>query len=116
MTKLKKGDGKKIVAKLEAGIKQGKLPLGPAKQVQHGLDGQQLKATTPKEVQDAANEYFDRKEEVAKAKDRALTALDKIESEMKAADIVVCIVRSIGGESMVCRIKNSSKLEIKKQK
>jgi len=92
------------------------LGLGPAKQVLTGMDGSQLRATTPKEVQDAANEYFDRKDEVAKAKDRMVTSLDKIESEMKASGITVCVVSSIGGESMVCRIRNSSKLEIKRQK
>ena len=93
------------------------LGLGPAKQVLTGLDGQQLKATTPPAVQDAANEYFDRKANVEQAKDRMLTSLDKIESEMKASGITVCTVRQhVGGEPMVCRIKSSSKLEIKKQK
>ena len=100
----------------ETAAAEGKLALGPAKQVLTGLDGQQLRATTPPAVQEAANEYFDRKEEVAKAKDQMATSLDKIESEMKASGIEACVVRSIGGELMTCSIRNSSKLEIKKQK
>ena len=96
---------------------EAKLPLGPAKQVQKGLDGAQLKATTPPAVQEAADEFFDRKDDVAKAKDRMALSFDRIASEMKASGIEVCIVRhGMGGESMICRIKNSSKLEIKKQK
>ncbi len=103
--------------RMEGGNLVMPLGLGPAKQVLTGLDGQQLRATTPPAVQEAADEYFDRKENVEQAKDRMATALDKIESEMKASDITVCVVRRrVGGESMVCRIKSSSKLEIKKQK
>lgn len=95
------------------------MPLGlqPTKQVLRGLDGSQLKATTPAAVQEAADEYFDRKENVEQAKERMSLSLEKIESEMKASGITICVVRQcIGGESMVCRIKSSSKLEIKKQK
>ena len=100
----------------ETAAAEGKLALGPAKQVLKGLDGQQLRATTPPAVQEAANEYFDRKANVEQVKDRMAGALDKIESEMKASRIEVCVVCSIGGELMTCRIRNSSKLEIKKQK
>jgi hypothetical protein len=92
------------------------LGLGPAKQVLTGLDGQQLRATTPPAVQEAADEYFERKADVEQAKDRMATALDKIESEMKASDITVCVVRQRVGDSMTCRIRSSSKLEIKKVK
>lgn len=103
--------------RMEGGNLVMPLGLGPAKQVLNGLDGQQLRATTPPAVQEAADEYFDRKSDVETAKDRMATALDKIESEMKASDITVCVVQQrVGGESMVCRIKSSSKLEIKKQK
>ena len=95
----------------------GKLALGPAKQVLRGLDGSQLRATTPAAVQEAAEEYFDRKANVEQAKERMAVSLGRIEAEMKASGINVCIVRQcIGGESMVCRFKSSSKLEIKKQK
>lgn len=92
------------------------LPLTPGQMKLNGFNGDQLKATTPLAVQNAANEYFDRKSDVEKAKDKVLFALGRIEAEMVAAGIKVCVVRSMGGESMTCRIKSSSKLEIKRTK
>lgn len=119
MTKPKKTFHQQNLKRTAAEEAAGRLPLGPAKQVLKGLDGSQLRATTPPVVQEAANEYFSRKEDVETAKYLMATSLDKIESEMKASGITVCVVRGlIGGDgaSMVCRIKSSSKLEIKKQK
>jgi len=93
------------------------LPLGKTgPQKLTGFDGSQLKATTPFAVQQAANAYFDRKSDVELAKDKMVFALGRIEAEMKAANVVVCVVRSMSGESMTCRIKSSSKLEIKRLK
>lgn len=92
------------------------LLVEPVKQKLSGLDEKPIKATTPKNVQDAANEYFDRKQEVEKAKEKLGFALAHIEEEMISENIVVCVVRSMDGESMVCKIKSSSKLEIKKLK
>lgn len=81
-----------------------------------GFDGKQLKATTPSAVQQAANDYFDRKSDVELAKDKMVFALGRIEAEMKAAGITVAVVRAVGGESMTCRINTSSKLVIKRIK
>lgn len=105
----------KILDKAKGGAQPG-LPLTPGQLKLSGFDGSQLKATTPLSVQVAANTYFDCKSDVEKAKDKVLFALGVIESEMKAAGITVCVVRSMGGESMTCRIKSSSKLEIKRMK
>lgn len=108
----------KLAAKIVARggrVEQGNLIMPLTGKVT-GFDGQELRKSTPLSVQAAANEYFDRKQEVEKAKDRMVTSLAKIEAEMKATNTVVCVVRSIDGESMTCRIKSSSKLEIKRLK
>jgi ABC-type xylose transport system substrate-binding protein len=96
--------------------KQGALPIKAPKQKLTGFDGSTMKVTTPKDVQDAALEYFDRKSELEKAKENIELAVSKIEGAMNSHDLKVVVVRSMGGESMTCRIKSSSKLEIKKLK
>jgi len=91
------------------------LKLGKGQQQKlTGFYGVSMKATTPLAVQEAADEYFYKKAELEKAKEDLRLAMDKIESEMKAAELKMVVVRSTGEESMVCRIKSSSKLEIKK--
>jgi len=96
--------------------KQPALGLPATKMKLSGFNGDSLKQTTPKQIQDAANEYFEKKSTWEKCKDAVELALEHIGAEMAAENVQSVVVRNLDGESTMVRIKNSSKLEIKKIK
>jgi len=96
--------------------KQPALGLPATKMKLSGFNGDPLKQTTPKQIQDAANEYFEKKSTWEKCKDAVELALEHIGAEMAAENVQSVVVRNLDGESTMVRIKKSSKLEIKKIK
>lgn len=123
LTKEQKQNLRKITQKIAketndkiAKAKQEGLGLESTKMKLSGFNGDPLKQTTPKNIQDAANEYFEKKLALEKCKEAVDLELEHIGAEMAAENVQSVVVRDLDGEPKIVRVKKSSKLEIKKIK
>lgn len=105
-----------IATKNKVKTEQGKLPLPPGgKFKQQDITGTKtLKETAPKEVIEACEVFFSKKEDFACAQSNLDKAKERILSEMRKAKIMQVVVKDNGGIPRRIHICADEKLKIEK--